>query len=124
MDYRRIKKRYQNRLYIIKRKNPTSDNIKKYIYINLSKQRQAERDYYREQLEIHHHDLKKSWRVIQNIIDKEDNHTIKKHTLFLINNQYTTHNQTIANSFNYFINVGSSVAKKITSDIDPMIYVQ
>ena len=43
----------------------------------------------------------------------------------MINNQYTTQNQTIANSFNnYFINVGSSLAKNITSDIDPMIYLQ
>ena len=43
----------------------------------------------------------------------------------MINNQYTTQNQTLANSFNnYFINVGSSIAKNITSDIDPMIYVQ
>ena len=44
---------------------------------------------------------------------------------FQINNQYTIQNQTIANSFNnYFINVGSSLAKNITSDIDPMIYGQ
>ena len=43
----------------------------------------------------------------------------------MINNQYTTQNQTIANSFNnYFINVGSSLTKNITSDIDPMIYLQ
>ena len=40
-----------------------------------------------------------------------------------INNQYTAQNQTIANSFNnYFINVESSLAKNITSDIDPTIY--
>ena len=91
----------RDRLYIIKRKNPTSDNIKKYKQYknqNLSKQRKAERDYYREQLELHQHDLKKSWRVIKNIINKEDNQTIKKQTIFLINNQYTTQNQTIANS--------------------------
>ena len=61
----------------------------------------------------------------KNIIGKEDNHTIKKQTVFLINNQYTTDRQTIANTFNkYFINVGSSLAKKINSDTDPMLYVQ
>ena len=113
---------------MIKRKNPTSDNIrnyKQYKNKNLSKQRKAERDYYREQFEIHQHDLKKSWRVIKNIIGKDDKHISKKQTIFLINNQYTTHNQTIANSFNnYFINVGSSLAKNITLDIDPMIYLQ
>ena len=60
---------------MIKRKNPTSDNIinyKQYKNKNLSKQRKAERDYYREQFEIHQHDLKKSWRVIKNIIGKDD----------------------------------------------------
>ena len=48
---------------------------------------------------------------------------ILKQIIFLINNQYTTENQTIVNSFNnYFINVGSSLAKNITSGIDPLIY--
>ena len=84
-----------------------------------------EREYYHEHFEIHQHDLKKSWKVIKNIIGKEDNHTIKKQTVFLINNQYTTDSQTIANTFkNYFINVGSSLAKNLNSDTDPMLYVQ
>ena len=48
-----------------------------------------------------------------------------KHIIFLINTLYTTHNQTIAKSFNnYFINVGSSLANNKTSDIDPMIFLQ
>ena len=118
----------RDRLYTIQKKNPSSDSIKQYKQYknqNLSKQRKAERDYYREQFEMHKHDLKKSWKVIKNIIGKEDKSTSKKQTIFLINNQYTTEKQTIANSFNnYFINVGSSLSKNITSGIDPMTYVQ
>ena len=56
---------------------------------------------------------------------KKTTTTIKKQTVFLINNQYTTDSQTIANTFNnYFINVGSSLAKNLNSDTDPMLYVQ
>ena len=74
---------------------------------------------------MHKHDLKKSWKIIKKIIGKEDKSTSKKQTIFLINNQYTTEKQTIANSFNnYFINVRSSLSKNITSGIDPMTYVQ
>ena len=66
-----------------------------------------------------------SWRVIKNIIGKKDKHTIKKQTIFLINNQYTTDRQTKANTFNnYFINVGNSLAKNLNSDVNPMLYVQ
>ena len=118
----------RDRFYTIQKKNQTSESIKKfkqYKNQNLSKQRKPERDYYREQFEMHKHDLKKSWKVLKNIIGKEDKGTSIKQTIFLINNQYTTEKQTIANSFtNYFINVGSSLSQNRTSGIDPMTYVQ
>ena len=38
---------------------------------------------------------------------------------------YITDSKIIANSFNdYFINVGSSLAKIINSNVDPLLYVQ
>ena len=38
---------------------------------------------------------------------------------------YNTDPKTIANSFNYyFINVGSSLANNINSNVDPLLYVQ
>ena len=70
----------RDNLYQIKRKNPTSENIanyKKYKNENLTRQRKAERDYYREQFEIHKNDLKKSWKIIKDIIGKEDKHSSK-----------------------------------------------
>ena len=105
MDYTGIKNdiKIRDRLYIIQKKNPIPENFinyKQYKNKNLAKQRKTERGYYHEQFEIHQHDLKKSWKVLKNIIGKEDNHTIKKQTVFLKNNQYTTDRQTIANTFN------------------------
>ena len=70
-------------------------------------------------------DLKKSWRVIQNIIDKEDKYTPKNNPYYLINNHYTIQKKTIANNCNnYFINVGISLAKKYKHRRHPLIYVQ
>ena len=83
-------------------------------------------NYYREQLEIHQHDLEKVMESNKKYNwQRRKTKRFKKLYIFFINNQYTTQHQTIANSFNnYFINVGSSKAKNITSDIDPMMYVQ
>ena len=42
-----------------------------------------------------------------------------------MNNHYISDDGIIANAFNiYFINVGSSLAKNIRSDINPLLYVQ
>ena len=106
----------RDKLFVISKKKPTTENIKKYKTFknkNLSNQRQAERKYYHEQFELNTNDLKKSWQIIKNIIGKEEKSTIK-YKEFLINNMYISDNETISNSFNnYFINVGSSLAKKI-----------
>ena len=82
--------------------------------MNLSNQRKAERNYYREQFDLHKTDLKRSWNIIKNIINKEDNRRSAKVLVFLINNQYISDGKIIANTFNnYFVNVGSSLAKNI-----------
>ena len=58
------------------------------------------------------------------LLAKKTSTQLKK-TIFLINSQYTTDRQTIANTFNnYFINVGSSLAKNLNSGTDPMLYDQ
>ena len=115
----------RDRLYIILKNNPTPENIIILKIINLTKQRKAERDYYREQFEIHQHDLKKSWSNEKISLAKKTNIQLKTPTIFLINNQYTTDRQTISNTFNdYFINVGNSLAKNKNSDVNLMLYVQ
>ena len=72
--------------------------------MNLSNQRNEERDYYREQFNLHQTDLLKSWNSIKNIIGKEENRCSVKSIEFLTNNQYTSDCKTIANAFNkYFV---------------------
>ena len=113
---------------MLSRKNPTIDNIKIYKTfknINLAKQRQAQRNYCNEQFQLNKTDLKKSWQLIKHIIGKEEgSHSIQLKE-FVINKMYITNRKIIANSFNdYFINVGSSLANNINSNVDPLLYVQ
>ena len=53
------------------------------------------------------------------MIGKVDQHKVKKHTTFLINNnQYSSDTKIIANQFNeYFTNVGYSLSKKTLKQI-------
>ena len=74
---------------------------------------------------MHQTDLKKSWKVIKNIIGKDDNRSCTQHNDFLLNNQYISDDTIIANAFNnYFISVGRSLAKNIRSDTNPILYVK
>ena len=69
--------------------------------------------------------LKKSWNIIKNIIGKEYNRRPAKYIVFLINNQYITDGKNIANTFNnYFVNVGSSLAKNIQTATDPLHHIE
>ena len=96
-----------------------------YKNTNLSKQRKAERDYYHKQFEIHNNDLGNSWKIIKEMIGKVDHHKVKKHTTFIINNQYSSDSKIIANHFNeYLIKVGSSLANNIKSHTDPLRFAQ
>ena len=117
----------RDNLFLLYKHIPTQknrDNNKKYKNINLSNQRKAERDFYREQFDLHQTDLKKSWKVIKNIIGKDDNRSCTQHNDFLLNNQYISDDTIIANAFNnYFISVGRSLAKNIRSDTNPILYV-
>ena len=59
-----------------------------------------------------------------NIIGKDDKKCSMKQ-IFLIGNQCISDNNTMANSFNnYFINIGSSLAQKNQSVIDPLVFLQ
>ena len=92
--------------------------------MNLSNRRKAEINYYKEQFDLHKTDLKRSRNIIKNIINKEDNRRSAKYIVFLINNKYISDGKIIANIFNnYFVNIGSSLAKHIQTETDPDIYM-
>ena len=88
----------------------------------ISLQRRSERKYYREQLEINEHDLRKSWKILKHIIGKEERSQTRK-LEFNINNRVTSDSHSIANHFNnYFVNVGKNLAEKIVTHIDLLTY--
>ena len=92
-------------------KQENKNNYKKYKNMNLSKQRKAERDYYREQFDLHQTDLYYYYKKI-----------FSEKKYFLINNQYTSDRKTIANAFNkYFINVGSTLANNMHFTTNPSL---
>ena len=107
----------RERLLIVKVNNPTDDTIstfKKNRNTVNSLQRKAERNYYKEQLEINEHDLRKSWNVIKDIIGKEGKNKQNKSAEFIIDNKTSTDSYEIANHFNnYFLNVGTNLTSKI-----------
>ena len=106
---------------------PTQENKEKYKKFrnqNISNQRKAERDYYQDQFELNSNDLRKSWKVIKNIIQKSENKFSCNNEEFVINNKITSDGKEIANGFNnYFVNIGRSLAQQITSTINPLSYI-
>ena len=85
--------------------------------------RNSEITYFSNQLDIHRNDMGKSWKVLRNILGKDHNKR-KKHHSFFINNNYVTDSLQIANDFNkFFVSIGSLLAKKIKSDVNPLLYV-
>ena len=80
----------QDELYKLKKRSPTPENTNKYkMYknMNLSKQRNGERDYYHEQFEIHKNDLRMLWKIIKEMTGKVDHCKVKntQRSLLIIN---------------------------------------
>ena len=120
----------RERLYRLSVHQPTDEHIKNYkLFRNqvLSKQRVAERKYYQEQFEmypIQSNTSHKAWSILKSLIDEDNKNLKQKQREFLVNNQLTTDNIIIANAFNdYFVNVGKSLSANISSNVDPLSYV-
>lgn len=85
--------------------------------------KQAEKNHYHELFEKHKDNIKKSWSLIKDIVNK------KKHTIncskFNINGNITTNKKQIADGFNtFFTEVGPMLAKNIKdSNVDPTSYI-
>ena len=74
--------------------------------------RTAERNYFENILQENKNNLKNSWRIIKDVINKNKKSNIT--SKFLINNQTTTNKSDIANGFNsFFVNIGPTLAKSI-----------
>ena len=79
--------------------------------------------YFSNQLGIHRNHIGKSWKVLRNILGKDHNKRKKQNSCF-INNNYVTDSLQVANAFNnFFVSIGSLLAKKIKCDVNPLLYV-
>jgi hypothetical protein len=121
-----IKRRHQ--LYIIYKKTPTKENHINYKqYRNILKRvlRDCERSHYQELLTSNQHNLRKSWQVIKEVINRKKTCS-QKTTIFMINGMPTEDPALIANLFNnFFTNIGPVLDKKIPkSQLDPSSFIK
>ena len=117
----------KNKLYIKYRKHKTSSNLncyKQYKAEFCKIMKRAERTYYEESFLKCKQNLKKSWSLIKEVINK--NKSQKMNTQFIIGNKSTSDPSTISNSFNkHYVNVGPNLAKDIpNSTKDPLSYIK
>lgn len=87
--------------------------------------RRAEREHYDNLFNQHKQNLRKSWAIIKEVIQKTSNKSNPKYSIS-INGVETSDLNMITNSFNsYFVNVGPSLARSIQpSTTDPLSYVE
>ena len=107
-------------------KSPTEEKIQTYKKFKnklTSLMRNVERQYYEDQLELYRNDMRKSWKVIKEIIGKNTTRD-KSPPEFIINNISTNNPEIICNAFNdYFIDIGTQLANKITGSTHPLKYL-
>ena len=105
-------------------KDPSPSNItnyKKHRNLLTSLMRKRHKEYLQEQLEISN-PIKK-WKIMKDLINKTNCYKNSTSELF-INGSICTDPQVIANAYNdYFVEVGPTLAKNISSTVNPMSYV-
>ena len=70
----------------------------------------SEREYHQNLLMKHKINLRKSWQIIKQVINKTKTNTPAKH--FIVNNKQTSDVHSISNAFNtFFTNIGPSLAR-------------
>ena len=108
----------KNKLYHRKQKtkNPEHEIIYKKYRNKLNKLMSiVEREYYENRLQEIKQNLKASWRILKEILNKNINNL--SCSRFYINNTVCNDKKRIAESFNsFFVNVGPNLAKNIPSD--------
>ena len=81
-------------------------------------------DYQKEQLSLNSHDLRKSWKVLRQILGLKAGKNNCANTEFIIQGNVISDTNEIAKYFNnYFVNIGKSLSDKIHSNVDPLTYL-
>ena len=117
----------KNKLFLKFRKSPTPENHQNYkSYRNRLNTilRKADVQHYKELLETNKNNIRKSWQVIKEIINK--NRVRKEQSAFLINNRLTEDKTKIADGFNkFFVEIGPTLEKNCpASDESPITWMK
>ena len=85
--------------------------------------RKTERDHIATLLETHKCNLRKTWEIVKNVINKKQSSSYPEY--FVINGKDVSNNLQIANGFNkYFVNIGPNLSKAIPkSPKSPVSYM-
>ena len=114
--------KFRDRLY--KRLTDTPSNTPLYhtLKINLSTYnkilkrliREAKRNYYQSCFKKFQRDIKKTWNMINSVLNKNHHNGAEFPKFFCVNNTYIADRKQIADCFNrYFTNIGSELADRI-----------
>ena len=107
------KKNNLYKIYLAKKDNDSEIKYKSYKNKLTKILRQAETQYYSEELNSVKGDIKNTWRVLKNVINKNVSKD-SPHNSFTYRGSKITSSDKIADIFNeYFVNVGPSLAQKI-----------
>ena len=117
----------KNRLYLISKRHPTEDNIQKYRLYKTHLQRllrNAEKQYFHDLLEANKMNLKKSWSIIKNVINKKQHSQTSSE--FNVNGVITSDHKVVADAFNrFFTNIGKHLSDKIPhTNTSPLSYME
>ena len=92
------------------------NNFKTFERIVKENIKEAKRDYYFKTFTAHKNDLRKTWRTIDDTLNKKSNKS-KFPSKFIVNNRTVTDHKKIADEFNiFFSNIGSTLSASIKLD--------
>ena len=116
----------KNKLFVLRRKFPTEENILRYKQYNKvlrSTLRKAEKEHYDSLFDKYKSNLRMSWTIVKDIINKKKTECISDK--FLLNGTMTSDKTRIASGFNnFFANVGQTLASRIPHmQDDPTTYI-
>ena len=126
-DSLRLMMRRNNTLSNMSKQQPDNKELhkeyNKFRNMVISKLRNAELTYNSEQLEMTGSDPSKRWKVMRKILGL-DNSQLVNAQKFIVNDSVISDKHDIANAFNnFFTSIGPTLASSITSNINPMSYI-
>ena len=111
----------------ISKQNPDNSDLhneyKKFRNDLTSALRNAQFEHHSKELDLTKHDVSKTWGVLRQIIGLTGP-KVSKNLKFDYNNKIISDDTEIANAFNnFFASIGTELASKITSTLNPMTYI-